>query len=135
MRKMCKLLAVCFALMVLIVCMAFAGCKKTPDTETDGDTTTTTTEQMAGDTTEIQVGEEGFMPDDDDVVVQIEGTKSSSSVGTSKSSGTASSTKASSSNDTTKSSSKTSDGTTESTSKVSAPGTTKDRAPGETPIY
>ncbi len=121
MTKISKFLALCFVLMALILCMALAGCKKTQSPDVDDDTQVTTTVQAGGSTTEIQVGEEGFMPDDDDVVVGIEGTKSSSSVATSQSSGTMTSTTKSQSTS----------GSTTSTSK----GATKSRTPGETPIY
>ena len=154
MTKISKLFVLCLVLMALILCMALAGCKKTPVSDTNDDAQVTTTVQAGGSTTEIQVGEEGFMPGDDDVVVGIEGTNSSSSVSTSQSSGTkTSTTKSSSTEKTTKSSAKvsttttttkvvatTTDATTTTTTKGATTttkpiGTTKSRAPGETPIY
>jgi len=134
MKKIGKLLALCLALMSLIVCMALAGCKKTPDSETGGDSATTTTaEQGTSVTTEINVGEEGQLPGDDDVVIEIEGTTSSSSVASSKSSGS-----------TTKGSSRTSASQNQSSENVPQKqettttvtvGATKSRTPGETPLY
>lgn len=149
MKKFSKLLALCLALLFLIVCLAFGGCKKmgTQGSETGGDSatttaehntdttattehntdTTTTTEHNTGTTTSSRVGDEVVLPGDDDVVIQIEGTTTSSTVGSSKSSGT-SSTKNSSSGSTTKSSSQNQANT--------QTGTTYSRAASdETPVF
>lgn len=150
MKKFSKLLALCLALLFLIVCLAFGGCKKIgtqgESGETNGDTATTTAEQGSSTatttaeqgvstTTSSRVGDEVVLPGDDDVVIQIEGTASSSTVDTSNLPSGTSSSKASSS----KSSSSGTSSSQSSSSTQNQTNTTKStkysRAPGETPIF
>ena len=162
-KKFSKLLALSLVLLFLIVCLALGGCKKIgtqgESGETNGDTATTTAEQGVVTTTTSRVGDAVVLPGDegeDDVVIEIEGTASSSTVDTSNlpsgtssskissskssSSGTSSS-KASSSKSSSSgtSSSKGTSSSQSSSSSQSQTNTTKStkysRAPGETPIF